>query len=175
MRRAIAPWRRIVCAGALAALTTGCLTTPNTGSPKLGPVDTGPGTVEATRRALAGHWSLARLEVIGADGATTQVKARGTLTYDEFGNLAIHGSIDDARLASAITLEYTGRILIDPAKHEFYPRDFESDTPVDSARIAPVALDKVRRYELTAARFVVTYLDASGKPTAIATWTRLSQ
>jgi hypothetical protein len=156
----------------MAAQTFACAKAPSQRPVKLGPVDTGTGSIEATRRSLAGNWSLARLEVIGADSARQTVKAHGTLNYDEFGSLIINGVIDDARLANAVVLNYTGRIVIDPAKHEFYPADFESDKPVEASRIAPVSLDKVRRYELAGNRFVVTYLDASGKATAVAEWSR---
>ena len=175
MRAAVGSWicvARVACAACLAAQAVGCAKAPSQRPVKLGPVETGAGSIEATRRNLAGNWSLARLEVIGTDGVRQGVKAHGTLNYDEFGSLIVNGVIDDARLANAVVLNYTGRIVIDPATHEFYPADFESDKPVDAGRIAPVSLDKVRRYELTGKRFVVTYLDASGKSTAVAEWSR---
>ena len=70
----------------------------------------------------------------------------------------------------SIALDYEGKIIIDNVRKQFYPADLESDRPVDPAKIAAIAPDKVRRYELTMDTFVVTYLDAAGKPTAVAKW-----
>jgi hypothetical protein len=172
MRQTVEVWMRVICTAGIAAVAAACAGAPSQRPVKLGPVDAGTGSVEATRRALAGNWSLATLEMIGPDGNPTPVKARGTLTYDAFGGLIINGVIEDASRTNALVLNYSGRIVIDPVKHEFYPQEFESDKPIDPARMAAVSLDKVRRYELTADRFVVTYLDASGKATAVAAWTR---
>ena len=72
----------------------------------------------------------------------------------------------------SLVLDYDGRIVIDTARHQFVPAALTSDRPVDAAQIAPISPDKIRRYELSADTFVVTYLDASGKPTAIARWRR---
>jgi hypothetical protein len=138
----------------------------------LGPVDAGAGSLEAIRRELAATWSLNRLEVIAPDGARRQVAARGTLSYDAYGALAIKGVVDDPSRPAALVLDYSGRIVIDPAKKEFRPADFESATPVDAAQVAPVSLDKVRRFELGGDRLAITYLDAAGKPTAETVWNR---
>jgi hypothetical protein len=175
MRRTIGTFVWLACVGCVAALAAGCAGKPSQRAVKLGPVDAGAGSLEATRRDLAGNWTLGRLEVIGPDGVRQVVKAHGTLNYDAFGSLIINGVIDDPRLTNAVVLNYTGRIVIDPAKHEFYPADFESDKPVDASRVAPISLDKVRRYELAGDSFTVTYLDASGKATAVAVWGRASR
>jgi hypothetical protein len=165
----------VTVVGALIAATAGCTGSPSQRPVKLGPVNTAAGTVESTRRELAGNWTLGRLEVIQPDGVRHVVKAHGTLSYDAFGSLVINGIIDDPRLTDAVVLNYTGRIVLDVAKHEFYPADFDSDKPVEGSRVAPISLDKVRRYELSENRFVVTYLDASGKPTAVTEWSRASR
>jgi hypothetical protein len=62
--------------------------------------------------------------------------------------------------------------VIDTAKHQFYSENLVSDRPVDPGQLAPIATDRVRRYELSPDAFVVTYVDASGKPTAVARWRR---
>jgi hypothetical protein len=155
------------------ASIAGCAGSPSQRPVKLSDVNTAAGTVESTRRQLAGNWTLGRLEVI-RNGTPQVVKAHGTLSYDAFGSLTINGVIDDPRLTDAVVLNYTGRIVMDVTKHEFYPADFESNKPVETSRVAPISLDKVRRYELSENRFVVTYLDASGQPTAITVWSRAS-
>ena len=135
-------WMGAIVAGWISAQAAGCAGAPSQRPAKLGPVDTGAGSVESTRRALAGNWTLGSLEVIGSDGVRQTVKAHGTLSYDAFGSLIVNGVIDDPRLTNAVVLNYTGRIVIDPAKHQFYPADFNSEKPVDAAQIAPVSLDK---------------------------------
>jgi hypothetical protein len=157
---------------ALALACLGCKAGP-TGRPvRTGPVDTGPGSLEATRRTLEGSWTLASLEVVDAGGARRPVKATGQLTYDAFGNMSIRGVIEDAAAKNSLVLDYDGRIIIDTAKQEFYADNLASDRPVDPGKIAPIAADKIRRYELTPNSFAVTYVDASGKPTAVARWRR---
>jgi hypothetical protein len=139
---------------------------------KGGPVDTGPGSLQATRRALEGTWTLVSFSVVDASGAQRPVKASGQLTYDAYGSMTIHGKIEDEAQASATLLEYKGRIVIDTARKQFYPADLVAGRPVDETQLAPVSPDKARRYELTADTLTVTYTDAAGKPTAIASWRR---
>src|SRR4051812_2652236 len=100
MRRSIRRWGRIACAVCIAALAAGSTASPSQGPVKPGPVNTDAGSVEATRRDLAGRWTLTRLEVIGKGMVRTVVKAHGTLTYDAAGALAIDGAIDDERLTN---------------------------------------------------------------------------
>ena len=161
-------------AGAVALVLAcgGCKAGP-TGRPiRTGPVDTGPGSLEATRRTLEGTWTLSSLEVIGAGGARRPVKATGKLTYDAFGNMSVRSVIEDAALKNSLVLDYDGRIVIDTAKREFYADNLTSDRPADPKQVAPIAADKIRRYELTPDAFVVTYVDVAGNPTAVARWRR---
>ncbi len=164
----------VVMAGAAALTLTvsACKGGPTKRPMRTSAVDTGAGSLEATRRALEGTWTLASLEVVDAAGASRPVKAAGQLTYDAFGNMTIKGVIEEPALKGSLVLDYDGRIVIDTAKHQFVPAALTSDRPVDAAQIAPISPDKIRRYELSADTFVVTYLDASGKPTAIARWRR---
>ena len=157
---------------ALVCVAGGCAATPRQRPIEMGPVDVGPGSLEATRRALEGTWTLVTLEVIDKAGARRPIKAGGQLTYDAFGNMTIRGVVEDKALFETLVLDYEGRIVIDPVKKEFRAAALTSDRPADPSQIGPVSPDKVRRYELTADTFVVTYVDASTGPTAVATWTR---
>lgn len=150
----------------------GCAGGPTNRTARTGPVATGPESLEATRRAMEGASTLVSLEVVDAEGSHRPVQATGQLTYDAYGNLTIKGVIADAALRSTLVIDYTGRIVIDPVRHQYYPADLATDRPVAADQIAPVSPDKLRRYELSANAFVVTYLDASGKPTAVARWRR---
>lgn len=76
--------------------------------------------------------------------------------------------------SNTIPLDFTGGIVIDPAKRVFYPADVTANQPVDPNQLAPVGLDKVRQYSVKDDTLVVTYLDASGKPTAVVTWQKRS-
>jgi len=163
-----------VAAGALAFAGGGCRAAPLDRPVRTSAVDTGLGSVEATRRALEGAWTLTSLEAVDPSGAKRSVKASGQLQYDAFGNLTIKGQIDDPALQGSVVIDYTGRIVLDVARHLYYAQGLASDQPVNFDELAAVAPDKVRRYELTADSLVVTYLDASSKPTAISQWRRVS-
>jgi hypothetical protein len=158
----------------MAAGIGGCKSAPRQRPVKMGDVDTGAGSLQDVRNQLKGKWTLASLNAIDAAGKSDPVKANGILTYDEFGNLEIQAVIDDPRLKDRLRLDYSGRIVIDTAKKEFRTAEVEAGLAanrdaVDLGRVAP---DKVRRYELTGDQFTVTYLDAAGKPSAVAVWHR---
>jgi len=161
-----------VAAVAVALTFSGCKGGPTKRPMRTSAIDTGAGSLEATRKALEGTWTLESLEVVDARGARRPVKAGGKLTYDAFGNMTIRGVIEDAALKGSLVLDYDGRIVIDTARHQFVPADLASDRPADLGQVAPIAPDKIRRYELSADTLVVTYLDASAQPTAIARWRR---
>jgi hypothetical protein len=139
---------------------------------KTGPIASGPESLEATRRALEGTWTLTSAEIVDDQGAHRPVKASGRLTYDAFGNMAVHGVVEDATLRDTLVLEYQGRIVIDVTRHQFYPADLESAKPIDPDEIARIAPDKVRHYELTTTTLAVTYADKAGKTTAVIRWKR---
>jgi hypothetical protein len=156
----------------IAALGIGaCAGAPRERPLQTGPIETGAGSLNDTRKALEGTWKLASLEVVDR-GARRPVKAGGELTYDRFGNMTVRGVIEDPRLKDTLVIDYTGRITIDTVRHEFYPADLVTDRPVDQREVVRISPDKVRRYELSGTEFVVTYLDASATPTAVITWRR---
>lgn len=156
----------------LGMLLPACSSAPRQKPIGLGEVDTGPGSLEATRRALQGTWSLVSLELVDPAGARKPVKATGQLTYDAYGSMKISGRIDDAPDRTPVLLDFSGRIVIDTQRKQFYPADLVAGQPVDQSRLVPVSPDKARRYEITADTLTVTYMDAGGKPTAVANWRR---
>src|SRR3954454_23413681 len=81
----------------LMALTAaGCAAAPINKPIKGGPVDTGAGTLTAARQYLEGRWSLQSFQVLPPGRAPVQVAGSGSVTYDEFGNLAMDLRVDDA-------------------------------------------------------------------------------
>lgn len=161
---------RRVCAIGLLCLAVAC-SSCHPRPVRGGPVDTGPGSVEAVRADLKGTWVLSSLTVIDASGARHPAKAAGSLVYDDHANMSIRGTVEGAD-RSAIVLDFTGRIVIDAQRHQFYAADLQTDRPADPAQIAAVSPDKVRQFELAGDTFTVTYLDAASKPTAVAVWQR---
>src|SRR4029450_13714490 len=71
-----------------------CAAAPRTRPVKMGDVDTGVGSLEDTRRQLAGTWTL--VEYRGYDkGGPVRVDASAELSYDEFSNLKMKGAVKD--------------------------------------------------------------------------------
>jgi len=167
--------RALTCAAALAVAVSGCgETAKGMRNSRKTPVDAASlNSLEGTRRALEGSWDLVSLDVVDAQGKHTRVKASGRLTYDAFGTMKILGVVNDPQMRQRLTLDYEGRIVIDTTRLEFRAMDLVTDREVDPSQIAPVSPDKVRRYVLAGDSFVVTYVDASSKPTAIASWRRV--
>jgi hypothetical protein len=164
--------RLVLALLALAAVTTGCAAKPINKPIDVGPIASGAGSLEATRRQLEGTWTLASFAVVAPDGRQTARKASGTLTYDAFGGMSIRGVFEEGTPQTSVVLDYNGRIVIDVVRKEFRSADLTTDRTPDVDAVAPVSPDKVRKYELTDRTFKVTYLDAQAKPTAVASWTR---
>jgi hypothetical protein len=161
-----------ISAAALIVVCSACKSEPLDRPIKTTPVNTGAGSIEATRRMLEGTWTLASFEAVDTAGARRPVKASGTLTYDAYGNMTIVGVIEDELVKGKVVLDYKGKIIIDPGTKRFYPSDLESSRPVSGGQFPIGTLDKVRSYELSPGSFVVTYTDDMGKPTAVARWRR---
>ena len=143
----------------------------------VGPVTSGPGTIEFERRRLQGTWEMNRFEVIDSAGASRVVKAEAILTYDEYGNLTVRGKLLEP-LPSANTveypmLEYSGPIVLDPPKHQFRLGAMNKvASAVDPALEASIDPAFVRRYELSETNLRISYLNPAGSVTAIASFTR---
>ena len=168
---------QVTCTVLLALpILTACQAAPRATPVKMGPVDTGAGSVESVRRQLQGSWELVTLEVMAPGGAPTKVPATGHLKYDEYGNLTIDGRVTAA--AGGVdpnVLNMSGRAVIDPDKHMLRFQDVEAttaaaDRPLDSR----IDASKVRYYEFVGDELKTTTKDAAGATTAIATWKRAS-
>jgi len=153
----------------------GCPSAPRGRPVKMGPTDTGVGSVEAERRRLKGSWQLERLQMLSQSGEMLIVQAQGVLTYDDFGNLTMKGTITGSTDIDPSALNLSGRATIDPDKHTIRILDVESATP-DDRRVDPsIDAKHVRHYEFTGVdELKTTVVDASGKTTASATWKRQS-
>ena len=142
----------------------------------VGPVASGPGSIEAERRRLQGSWRLDRFEVIDSAGAARVVRAEAILTYDEYGNLTVRGKllepIPGEKTIEHPLLQYAGPIVIDPPKQQFRLGAIKAPTAIDPGLESKIDPSFLRKYELTDTTLKISYLNASGSPTAIASFTR---
>ena len=171
MPRALTP--AVVAVTVLTVLAGGCAGGPRQRPVKLGPVDSGAGSVEAARRQLQGTWSLLSYELYNAAGVATRVDASAQLTSDEYGNLTVQGQAKDpnARTPNAEAfLNYNGRAVVDPGKHELRLLDVSG---AGNASAETINIDAVRQYQIQGDRLQVTQKDAAGRTIARATWKRV--
>ena len=167
---------RLAAAVLALAASFACQAQPRQRPLGVGPVTSGPGTIEFERRRLQGTWEMNRFEVIDSAGASRVVKAEAILTYDEYGNLTVRGKLLEP-LPSANTveypmLEYSGPIVLDPPKHQFRLGAVKVASTVDPTLEASIDPAFVRRYELSETNLKISYLNPAGSVTAIASFTR---
>jgi hypothetical protein len=136
-----------------------------------GPVDSGTGSLEAVRGQLQGRWTLVELKsVTGSGGGLAPVKAEGTLTYDDYGNLTIDARTTDpaapAAARGAGLLSFKGRAVIDTVKSELKLMDLTGNVDPDEV-LAP---ERRRRYAFEGDLLTLSSIDAAGNVTATAVW-----
>lgn len=155
--------------------STGCAGAPRVRPVKMGPAESGLGTIENERRRLKGTWQLMSLEVVPASGEPLAVQAQGVLTYDDYGNLTMKGTVTASAEVDGSALNITGRAVIDPDAHTIRILDVKAPN-ADAARLDPAFDAKhMRHYEFVGDDLLKTTVkDASGKTTATATWKRQS-
>jgi hypothetical protein len=156
-------------------LMTACAASERQRAISAGPVESGPGTVGATRAQLAGTWTLTKFEVLNAAGQLTPVGAKAQLTYDTFGNLSIKGVLTEPlpgqkTITDAPALMYTGRAVIDAPKQELVLMGIESSVEPDPSIVAKIAMDARRKFTVTASDLTVSAMDAQGKVISRATY-----
>src|SRR6516164_219495 len=86
-----------------------CPAAPRARPVKMGPTDTGSGSVESERRRLKGTWQLGSLQMLSQTGEMLIVPAQGVLTYDDYGNLTIRGTITGSTDIDPSVLNLSGR------------------------------------------------------------------
>ncbi len=161
--------------GVIVALSplAGCESAPRARAVKMGPVEGGGDTVEAIRRQLKGTWDLVSLELVSATGAKTPVQASGRLTYDDYGNMAMKGSIAGGQTIDPGVLNLTGQVAIDPTAHSFRFTQIQAGS-ADERRVDPqIDAAKTRYYEFQGDTLRTTLKDAKGATTAVAAWKKI--
>jgi hypothetical protein len=142
-----------------------------------GPVATGPGSLEFTRKQLQGTWTLTRLEVANAQGTLQPVRAKAQLTYDAFGNLAMKGVLEEplpgqTTITDAPALVYTGRAVIDTARQEIQLTDLDAKLAPDPSILAAAATTSRRKYAFEGNQLTLWVVDASGRTTFRTVYTK---
>jgi hypothetical protein len=162
---------------AAAACTPGPLSSPKGAAartPGGGQLDTDSptGSVETTRRLLAGTWSLVSLQYAPTGGKLANIKATGTLTYDDFGNLTIDARTTDPNAPVAARevnmMSFKGRAVIDTVKGELQMMAVTGNVNPDEV-LSP---EWRRRYEVTPSTLKLTSFNDKGDVTAVSTWHR---
>ena len=161
-----------VTAVALSVLPS-CAKTARERPVRMGDVDTGAGSLEAVRRQLQGTWELVALAVVPQGGGEpVPLKARGTLTYDEFGNLTIDAHTDDPNAPqaarSAGVLSFKGRAVIDAPKSELKLMDVTGSVDPNTV----ISTERRRRYAFEGDLLKLSSLEPNGQIAATATWRR---
>ena len=163
----------------------GCKAAPLQKPMRTSDIASGPNTVEAVRRQLAGTWSLASLVVHTADGKSVNVDAMGTLSSDTFGNLEIEYRVSDAGLKSLASIGVTspnpvistkGKAEVDPqqkairyASGNDINRAF--DPKLAAARANPFALERIRYYDFSPDGLLrLATRHDNGRDAAVSTW-----
>jgi hypothetical protein len=159
------------------ALLPACAAAPRERPIELGPVDTGPGSVEHARRTLEGTWNLERFDVMDTSGRLVPVKAQAVLVYDAYGNLRVTGGLQEPMPGASpfqprAMLDYSGRMVIDPDRSEFRLQDPEGKTPVDPDLAEAIGQQRVRHYEIIGDQLTISYLNSDGGIVATTTFRR---
>jgi hypothetical protein len=79
----------LVLLGALVAGSAACASEPSQRNIKLGPVDTGPGTLTEARQYLQGQWTLVSFDIYPPNRPAIRDAASGTMVFDEFSNMKV--------------------------------------------------------------------------------------
>jgi hypothetical protein len=147
---------------------------------KLGPVDTGPGTLTAARKHLEGRWSLLSFELFPPGDAPVRVNGAGTLTYDGYGNLDVEMRVDEAtaRVLETAGIPSTkgvvsmkGRTVINlQARTLTYVLEGQ---PAFGAPSGPWALNRPRHWLVEDDVLTLTTKGDDGAPLAIGRWQKV--
>jgi len=135
--------------------------------------DSPSGDIEATRRLLSGTWTLVGLQYAPTGGKLANVKANGTLVYDDFGNLTIDAHTTDPNAPVAARevnmMSFKGRAVVDPVKGELKMMAVTGNVNPDEV-LSP---EWRRRYEVTPTTLKLTSFNEKGDVTAVSTWHRV--
>lgn len=169
-----APVRLLVVAAI--AITAACGPAPRQRPVKMGPVDTGAGSLTEARKYLEGLWTLESFEVYPPGKGPTALKGTGTLVYDDFGNLKMDIRADEASadIMRAAGIEIVdgriasqGRTVVD-LQHKTLTYVIEGQPPAGAA--GPLGLSRPRHWQVEGDVLTLTTKDDAGNPLSVGRW-----
>jgi hypothetical protein len=171
----------ICLAGLLAPGMTNCSSAPRTRAVKMGPVDSGTGTLTAARKYLEGRWTLESFTVYPPGKEPIQVNGAGTLLYDEYGNLKIDIRTDPAT-GDALTkvgmtvangeIASEGRTVINIQDHSI-KYVIDGQTGHGFERSGPLGVDRARYWQVDGNLLTLTTRADDGKDLSVGKWRKM--
>ncbi len=159
---------------ALALGLAACAKAPSQRPVKAGPANQGPGTVTSARAYLEGRWTLESFEVYPPGKPPITLKASGTLSYDEFGNLKMDIRADQAASdilrAAGVEIQdgvisSNGRTAVD-MQNRTLTYVMEGQAPSSG----PLAANRPRHWQVEGTLLTLTTQDDAGKPLSVGRW-----
>ena len=154
-----------------------CTSAPWNEPIKLGPVDTGAGSLTAARKYLEGRWTLLSYEVFLPGEPPIALGGSGLLTFDDYGNLTTEIRVDDAtsRILEKAGIRTTngafmtsGRTVVDmTARTLTYV--LEGQPPL-GAPSGPLALNKPRYWQVEGKLLTLTTKTEDGATASVGRW-----
>ena len=92
-----------IAVAATVIVASGCAAKERGRPIPLGPIESGPNSLESVRRQFQGEWDLVSAESYGSSGQPVPIKGKGRLTYDAYGNLNVDARFDDAQAPVSYT------------------------------------------------------------------------
>jgi hypothetical protein len=158
---------------ALLVTTAAC-----TYKPRTEPPNSGQGTVTQARKYLEGTWSLVSFTVYDAKGAAVPMKGTGSLVYDDFNNMTMTLEADAATAAllakAGLQMENNrfttkGKTIVDMQNKTL---KYVLEGQYISVTRGPMAIERLRYWEVTGNTLTLTTKDDSGKPLSVGKWQR---
>ena len=160
-------------------MVSGCAGSKERARPiPLGPVESGPNSLESVRRVFEGSWDLVSAETYNATGQSAALKGKGRLTYDAYGNLTVDARFEEGQEQAdgsiSKLLSYKGRAVIDVAASRLVLQDMQKQTASSANVPEAMGTQNVRYYSFDGDLLTLTIKDAGGKTTAKTVWRRIS-
>ena len=161
----------------VAIALSACASVPWEGPIKLGPTDTGAGSLVAARKYLEGRWTLVSYELFPPDGPPVSLNGTGILTFDQYGNLTIDIRADAASatilekagIATANgALSTSGRTVVD-LQSRTLTYVLEGQPPL-GAPSGPLALNRPRHWEVDGNVLTLTIKGDDSRPVSVGRW-----
>jgi hypothetical protein len=170
--------RRALVFSVLAA-AAGCAGGPRQRPVEMGPVDTGPQTIAAARKYLAGRWTLETFEVFPPGKSPITLKGAGTLSYDDFGNLKIEIRADEksSDLLRAAGIDIRDGVISSEGRTavDMQNRTLTYIVPSQAPNtVGPLGLQRPRHWQVEGDVLTLTTKDEAGKPLSVGVWRRTS-